>query len=407
VTTDEFTPLRALYIVPSLDRRTGGPAYAAAQYVRALCDAGVTTDVATRSDFTAAEEWLHAAEPRAHVYSFAAYGWGNFYLSPGFLGWLARASGAYDIIHVHGVFNGFCSLAATVALGQHRPVVLTPCGMLSRYSFTNRRRRLKRLFHRIVDAPNLRRISAVQFESEGEREEAEELGLVSPERGWVIPPPLAPVTITRRWGPGTARVLFLSRLDPKKNVELLIDAWPVVLQSIPHAQLTIAGHGDPGYSRTLQSRARNLGAPSASISFAGFVSEAQKQLLLGEADLFVLPSRHENFGMAALEAVAAGVPVVVSDDVELAPFIEKNQLGRLTRSTAPSLATAVIGALSADALRTHCETVGPKLVRASFGPRSVGMALRGVYEVVLRSARPPRPRSAEPGKVRQAGVRTF
>jgi glycosyltransferase involved in cell wall biosynthesis len=192
--------------------------------------------------------------------------------SPGFLGWLARASGAYQIIHVHGVFNGFCSLAATVALGQHRPVVLTPCGMLSRYSFTNRRRRLKRLFHRIVDAPNLRRISAVQFESEGEREEAEELGLVSPERGWVIPPPLAPVTITRRWGPGTGRVLFLSRLDPKKNVELLIDAWPVVLQSIPHAQLTIAGHGDPGYSRTLQSRARNLGAPSASISFAGFVA---------------------------------------------------------------------------------------------------------------------------------------
>ena len=110
----------------------------------------------------------------------------------------------------------------------------------------------------------------------------------------MIPPAVGSrPTVSERSARTSSNVLVIARLNPVKHLELLLDAWPLVLRSISNAQLVIAGDGDSAYVRALQQRTRSC----QSVHFAGAVEGARKQQLLEESDLFVLPSFHENFGI--------------------------------------------------------------------------------------------------------------
>ena len=101
------------------------------------------------------------------------------------------------------------------------------------------------------------------------------------------------------------------------------------------------------------------------------------------ADVFVLPSFHENFGVAVLEAVAAGLPVVVSPDVQLASFVSRHGLGIVSPREAGALADAIVDALGDAALRARSAREGPTLVREHFSPETVGAGLATMYEAAL------------------------
>ena len=103
--------------------------------------------------------------------------------------------------------------------------------------------------------------------------------------------------------------------------------WPGVLAAIPDATLDIAGDGPASYRDTLIARARSLGAASRSIRFLGFITGAEKARALATAGVFVLPSHHENFGVAVAEAVSVGLPVVISREVQIAHLVEQNAVG--------------------------------------------------------------------------------
>jgi glycosyltransferase involved in cell wall biosynthesis len=121
---------------------------------------------------------------------------------------------------------------------------------------------------------------------------------------------------------GRPVVLFLSRLDPKKNVEALLDGFSLLLdaKSDPDQSppiLVIAGSGDPGYVMGLQARASDLGIQK-NVIWTGHLKGNLKLSALAACDLFVLPSRSENFGIALLEAMAAGCACLSTEGVALA-----------------------------------------------------------------------------------------
>ncbi|HSK64905.1 MAG TPA: glycosyltransferase, partial [Pyrinomonadaceae bacterium] len=116
-------------------------------------------------------------------------------------------------------------------------------------------------------------------------------------------------------------VLVVSRLHPKKGLDELIDAFKSLNDQ--RWRLVIAGDGPSEYFDFLKSRANG----SEKITFTGWVEGKQKEALIRGASLFALPSRHENFGLSVVEAMACGVPVLVTPQVNLAREIRDAEAG--------------------------------------------------------------------------------
>jgi glycosyltransferase involved in cell wall biosynthesis len=134
------------------------------------------------------------------------------------------------------------------------------------------------------------------------------------------------------------RLLFLSRLHPKKQLEVLLKALALLQTSSPQTQwqLDIAGTGDPAYLASLQKLAGQLNLAS-SCRWLGHVQGDAKTALMQQADWFLLPSAAENFGIAVVEALAAGTPVIVSPQVAVAELIDAAGAGLVCPSDPAAL----------------------------------------------------------------------
>jgi glycosyltransferase involved in cell wall biosynthesis len=371
--------------MPSIARSFGGPTEALLGYLEAGRRSGIAADVVAPACAPEDERRFTARAGDAEVTTLPLVGRGTLAASPAMLRWLATREAAYDVLHVHGLLNLVSSLAARGAARRGRAYVVRPFGTLSRYTFAHRRGTAKRLYFRALDAPALRAAGAIHFTTEEERDEAEWHGLGLASRGHVVPPPwvgAADPAAHDASRPGR-RVLFLSRLHPKKGLEALLDGWRFVRERLPDAELVLAGSGEADYAARLEARVMHSGGADAGIRLAGFVGAGAKADCFAAADCFVLPSFHENFGVAVLEAIAAGLPVVVSPDVQLASFVRENAMGVVTHREPEAIADALVRVLGDAALRRRCARDGPALVRARFSPEAVGQGLASMYEAAL------------------------
>lgn len=122
---------------------------------------------------------------------------------------------------------------------------------------------------------------------------------------------------------GRRFLLYMGRLDPKKGLDLLLEAWAILQADFSSWHLVIAGPDLTGYSTALKATISNNRALLNSITFAGMVEGTLKSSLLTHADLFVLPTRSENFGIAVAEALAHGVPVVTTTAAPWADLVSR------------------------------------------------------------------------------------
>jgi glycosyltransferase involved in cell wall biosynthesis len=377
--------VKVLHVLPSISRTYGGPTFALAGYSLASIAAGaVLTIAAPHPDSD--DGWLVTQLPEAEVRTFRNYGRGAFFAAPALHAWLRKNGSQFDVVHIHGLLNPVSSFAARRCVREGWPLAIRPFGTTSRYTFAHRRGALKRAYSAILDRANLRRAGAIHFTTADERDESAWQGIPWGGRAFVIPPPwlASPDSKVKEVRSDRQRILFLSRLHPKKHVELLLHAWPLVQQRAPDAQLLIAGDGDPEYVRALRARAERAGG---TVRFLGYVEGEAKRKLLADADLFVLPSLHENFGIAVLEAIASGLPVVVTPEVQLSHFIEEHSLGLVTQRSPEALAGAIVSALVDVELNDRCRNQGAALVTQYFSQQTIGERLLEMYRFAV--AHPP------------------
>jgi glycosyltransferase involved in cell wall biosynthesis len=373
--------VKILHIAPNISRAYGGPTYSLAAYSRAALAAGAELTIAAPCP-ASGDNWLARTLPDAELRTFRSFGRGAFVAAPALLSWLRRHGSRFDVMHVHGLLNPISSLASRICIRHGWPLIIRPFGTMSRYTFMHRRGTIKRAYSAILDHRNLRRATAVHFTTDIERDESAWQGISWDDRAFVVPPPWLTVAgyDTREARAHRRTALFLSRLHPVKNVELLLDAWPLVQRASPDARLMIAGEGDPVYVRELRFRAERLGS---SVHFLGYVDGVAKQKLLADADLFVLPSLHENFGIAVLEALASGLPVVVTPEVQLSHFVEEHSLGLVAQRSPEALAHEIMGALGDDELNVRCRDQGAALVTQHFSLQTVGEQLLEMYRFAV------------------------
>lgn len=368
-------------VMPSVARAFGGPTESLIGYVQAARTQDIDVHVAAPSVSAEDEAWLHEQLPQATFHYFASAGQHAYVVAPGLWQWLWGQADRFDAVHVHGLFNPVSSFSAWISIAQGVSTVMRPFGTLSRYTFS-RRSALKRTYFALLDRPALRRAAAIHFTTEAEREEADRLSIGLDGRSTVVPPPWRGESTTPGMNTKADRptVLFMSRLHPKKNVQGLLRAWARVVTKHPDAQLWVAGDGEDDYVQRLHDTVASKEL-AASVSFLGFVTGEEKRRALREAWAFALPSHQENFGVAVLEAVAAGLPVVISGAVQLRAFVEKNSLGCIVDRTDPaSIAEGICEMLEDEATRRRVARRGPESVQDTFSLEHVGEQLRGVYE---------------------------
>ncbi len=370
-----------LHVMPNVSRAFGGPTESLIGYAQAARTQDIDVHVAAPAVSAEDEAWLREQLPEATLHFFASAGQHAYVVAPGLWIWMWQEAKRFDAAHVHGLFNPVSSLSAHIGNVKTVPTIMRPFGTLSRYTFS-RRSTLKQLYFTLLDRPALRRAAAVHFTTEAERDEANRLSINVEDRSAVVPPPWrgearAPDMKEKADRP---TVLYMSRLHPKKNVQGLLRAWVQVVADRPDAQLWVAGDGDDAYVQQLHDTVAAHGLGD-SVSFLGFVSGDEKERVLREAWAFALPSHQENFGVAVLEAVAAGLPVVISGEVQLQAFIEEKDLGRIVDRTDPSdIAAGLETVLADDAGRRRVAEAGPAGVREVFSLEQIGEKLWELYD---------------------------
>lgn len=310
----------------------------------------------------------------------------EFAISPGLSHWLGQHARHYDFVHVHALFSCTTSLGMAQLRRQRVPYILRTIGQLNRWSLGQSRAR-KQLFLKVLDRANLQGARYLHFTSDAERQEAGDLHLANPSYVLPLGVPSAPdLRLGTRPVGNTiypSRFLFLSRIHPKKQLSVLLDALAVLKHRHPTRPwlLEIAGDGDPEYLQELHERCDALGLVRQ-VKWHGFVEGEYKQALLQQADWFVLPSASENFGIAAAEALMAGTPVVLAPGVALAANVQAAQAGLVCEPSVEALAGCLEQCLVPPPLRM--QQAARQLADQQFSWRSISRQLIHYYEDILR-----------------------
>lgn len=387
---------RVLHVIPSLSMSHGGPSRAVRLIERALRAWGAQVETVSTDDDGPGrrlEGPLGAPRPEDGVtrryfrMTVAPY---KISLSLG--RWLFGHVREYDIIHIHALFSFSSTLAAWAARRAGVPYVVRPLGTLATYGMKQRRPWLKRLSFASIERPILQRAAAVHFTSDMERDEAALLGVAM--RSVVIPLAVEPALTGnleellssfpklrgKRW------VLFLSRLDPKKNVEGLLDAIATCYSEFPGVLWLLAGTGASSYVSELHARAERLGIDHV-VLWSGHLHGGQKDAAFTHAEVFVLPSYSENFGIAAAEALQAGLPVILGNGVALATLVAKGGAGVGVAPEPTAIANALRGYLQDAQLRAQAGANAKILAEREFSVGTMGERLGKLYETILSGPR--------------------
>ena len=335
--------MRVLHVIPSVADRSGGPATAIVPLCRALRDAGTEVLLVTTNEGVGHTDRL-ADYKGVPARFFPVQLGASFKYSRPLAAWLKNNAAEFDVAHVHAVFNHASVAAAAACRNASVPYVVRPLGTLDPWSMKQKPVR-KRVFWFVSGRKMLERSAAVHYTAEAEKQATEDFLRLN--HGRVIPlgveAGVTPGDLTQ-WFPalsGHRYVLFLSRLDPKKGLDLLIESFVSLSRRREFGswRLVIAGDGPREYVATLKEKAAN----SHRIDFAGWVDGEAKEALLRNAALLALPSRQENFGFCVLEAMARGVPVLLSPQVNLAREIEAADAGWIVKrdELTAGLATAL------------------------------------------------------------------
>lgn len=383
--------MRVLHVISSMSQLRGGPTVAMHNTLKALRRNGIAADVVTTNDDgdtarldVPLDRFVDVQGERVRYFPRQTL---KYAFSAPLLPWLLRNVRAYDLVHTHALFSFAPLAAAWCARAAGVPYIMRPAGVLDTWGMKNKSRFVKSASVRWVESPLLRSAAAVHFTTPLEQARAADLSL--PIRAVVLPTgvemdgscdPGEPMEGLAR--PDTRIILFLARIHPIKCVDRLLRAFAGLEDRDARLRLIIAGDGDPALVAGLKRLADELRLADR-VQWLGFTAGARKRWLLARADVFVLPSASENFGIAVVEAMNAGAPVIVTQGCGLAEFVAQWGAGVVTDGTVASLQSALMRVLSDQALRVAMGQAGQRAARQELSLEAFGARLESLYRALL------------------------
>ena len=327
-----FSALKILQLVHTLDPSVGGVAASVLALSRGLARRGHKLDIVVLDD--SASPWL--ADIALPIHALGA-GLTSYRYSSKLLPWLKKQGRDYDRVIVNGIWQYLSFAAWRRYAGSSIPYYVFPHGMLDPwFKETFPLKHLKKwLYWPWAEYRVLRDAAAVIFTSEEERSQARKSFWLYRCREKVSPlgveaPPIssnAKLEFLSRYPQlQNARIfLFLGRLHPKKGCDMLLEAF-AQMRSNDSISLILAGPDQVGWESDLRRQVTRLNLTNR-VVFTGMLEGSMKQGAFANAEAFVLPSHQENFGISVVEALAASVPVLVSNRVNIWREIEADRAG--------------------------------------------------------------------------------
>jgi glycosyltransferase involved in cell wall biosynthesis len=362
--------MRVLHVISGIDPENGGPSMALHGLAIAQRRMGIDVTVAATfqraSVVGVAEQWRKAGL-RVELIGPAV---GALSRHAQIVPRLAELTRDADVVHIHALWEEIQHQAARAAERRGVPYIVRPCGLLYPRSLAKSWLK-KKLYVALRLRHTLDCATAIHFTTEDERHGAavaiKARAIVEPNGLDLtefdpLPPPgsfsrLHPALAGRRF------VLFLGRVHPEKGLELLIPAMAKLDDN--DVSLVVAGPDNAGALPRFQRLAEQEGVRDR-VLFVGMLDRPSRVAALRDAALLSLPSFHENFGISVIEALAAGIPVVVSDHVGLHHLIAQERVGGVVPLDVEALASALNRWLGDETLRVSTADRGRDLVRERF-----------------------------------------
>lgn len=374
--------MRILQVIPSLNLVTGGPPISSTAVSRALASAGHEVTI-----FTTMWPAANGAKPatssrespegvKVMIFPSASLsGCIGLPCSPTLVRSVRKRCHEFDAVLCHSLWNPIVTLAMHRLRQARIPYFLMPHGMLDPLVL-GRHRRMKALCALAWERENVESASAVIFSSELEKKKALDSGWRLPRTSvfrhlvdlayWEDLPSRS--TFESRFPKvrGKEVILFVGRVDWVKNLDVLLDALALVRRSRPKAMLVCVGPHENPYREQLELRAHSLGVHEH-LLFTGMQLGDDLKAAYACADAFALVSKKENFGLAAAEALACGLPVVLSEGVGLSGDCPNVGPVLRTRTEPSAIAGALIEVLKRSARLGLPDPEALSFARSRFG----------------------------------------
>lgn len=297
----------------------------------------------------------------------------------------------FDIVHVHGLYLFPALVASYSCRVAGIPYIISPHGVLD--PFTHRKNRIiKNICLALFARRDLNHAAAVHFMTQGELEWAKAFGVTAPavvinwaidfDRYRRIPPPGA---FSSRYPAveGKRLIVYLGRIAYSKGLDLLARAFGRVARTHQDTYLILVGPDHEGYGAKVKSLLSEEGVLERTI-LTGMVSEQEKIEALWVAEVFVLPSYVEGFGIAMIEAMACERPVVITRGSCMQHEVTQADAGLVVNCEVDDLAQALTRMLDDPELRQQMGQNGKNLVEAKFTWPRVAEEMLNAYEGILK-----------------------
>lgn len=340
------------------------------------------------------DQWTNVSGTNVKYFSYCLRD--NYNFSHSMLLNLIKEISKYNLVHISYVWNFPVLAGALVSKINKIPYMISPHGTLCREAIELKSKHLKKLYFTLLGRVYIDWANGIHFTSEDEmRNSTSYLNIKS--KPYIVPngidlseyenlPGKNQFKVKYPILSGKRYILFLGRVNKKKGLDILVNAFKLLAKGFEDLFLVVVGPDNDGYKAELENMIDKKGLKNK-VLFTGMLLGDDKLAAYTGAEVFVLPSYSENFGMTVVEAMACNVPILISDKVGIYDDVEKYNAGIVTSTTTDSLYSGLKKLLeNPDISKSNVVNAG-KLVKDKYDISKVADKMICVYEDIIRSTK--------------------